>query len=132
MIPPIHREPERDPRIAGELQRVAGRDVNGDELLVRRIVAAAQPRLSAMREVSRPWWEWTASWARYAVPAGLAACLVGGVLAVRASDLPGGDAAITERALVLGGGDASNGATLAAELLPQPTAEWLITEAFDR
>lgn len=130
MIPPIHREPERDPRIAGVLRSLDTDGPDGDELLVGRIVQAARPRLAAMRRAPRPWWEWTASWARIAVPVGVAASLAAGVLLGRA-DL-GGDTALTESALVLGLEDGSGGTALAAELLPLPTDEWLLTEALDR
>jgi hypothetical protein len=83
-----------------------------------------------MRRAPKPWWEWTASWARIAVPVGVAASLAAGVLLGRAD--PGGDPALTESALVLGLEDGSGGTALAAELLPQATDEWLLTEALDR
>lgn len=129
MIPPIHREPDRNPRIAGVLRSLTTDGPGGDELLVGRIVQAARPRLAELRRAPRPWWEWTASWARIALPLGVAASLAAGLLLGRA-DL-GGDTALTESALVLGLDDGS-GTALAAELLPQPTDEWLLTEALDR
>ena len=130
MIPPIHQEPERDPLLAGALQAVGVETAGGDAPLVRRIVHAAAPQLAALRRTPRPWWEWTASWARVAVPVGIAASLAAGALLLQASDAAAGDALVTESALVLGDGE--GGTLLAAELLPQPTEEWLLTEALDR
>ena len=132
MISPSGREPERDPRIAGALRSVTDSGTAGEELLIRRIASAARPRLSALRTGPGPWWEWTAAWARVAVPAAVAASILGGVLVARAGDSWAADALVTESALVLGAGEPASGSVLAAELLPQPTAEWLITEAFDR
>ena len=138
MIPPIHREPERDPLIAGALHAVDTGSTDGEDLLVRRIVDAARPQLVAMRRAPRPWWEWTASWARIAVPIGVAASLGAGVLALQAADrwmgepLAAETALVTESALVLGADDPLAGTELAAELLPRPTDEWLLSEGVDR
>lgn len=137
MIPPIHREPDRDPLIAGALHALRNDDVDGDELLVRRIVDAARPRLMSMRNAPRPWWEWTASWARVAVPIGMAASFAAGLVAVQAGEGRIGDMVaadtviVTESALVLGATDPARGTELAAELLPRPADEWILTGGAD-
>lgn len=130
MIPPIHREPERDPRLAGALHGLARESADGDERLVARIVEAARPRLGELRRAPRPWWAWTASWARVAVPVGVAASLAAGVMLIRAGDSAVDDV-VTESTLVLESNDDAAGGSLAGALLPQATDEWLLTAVLE-
>jgi hypothetical protein len=131
MIPPIHREPERDPRLAAALHGLAQASSDGDEPLVARIVEAARPRLGELRRTPRPWWAWTASWARVAVPVGVAASLAAGVLLMRDAGAGAVDDDVTESALVLESGDGPGGGNLAGSLLPQATDEWLLAAVLE-
>lgn len=145
MIPPIHREPEPDARIAAALRERTGAaapaDAEREEFLAARIVQLAGPRLARLRRSPQRWWEWTAAWSRVAVPLGVAASLAGALLAVRsASDIdelarPQEVAvvdSVTESGLILEAEDAEGGTALAGRLVPQPTDEWLLAAVLDR
>lgn len=128
---PVH-EPPRDAHLAAALRTAdpaaAGAHVDASDALARRIVEAARPGLLRRADRRRSWWEWTADWARIAVPVGVAATLAAGaiLLASDQSDpVPFG-----ESALVLG--DGAGRSELAAELVPPATDEWLLQQVYDR
>lgn len=133
MIPPLHSEPGRDERIGEALRAsdpaAAVSHSGGDDAVALRIVQAAAPQLSRLRTVRRPWWEWTAEWARIAVPVGLAATIVAGALLLTA-DEPVDPVALGESALVLD--DGAGGSGLAAELVPAVSDEWLLAQVYER
>ena len=133
MMPPIHREPGRDERIGEALRAVdpaaALSHAEAEDALVHRIVRAAHPQLSRLGKVRRSGWEWTADWARIAVPVGIAATIAAGaVLFTR--DGPDDPVALGESALVLG--DGAGGSELAAELVPPVSDEWLLAQVYQR
>lgn len=134
----------RDAEIGRALRAVeaAAHDGSDDDVLAARIVQAARPRLAELRRGSRPWWEWTAGWARIAVPVGIAASVIAGVLALTNDVDPAlaSDRAeavvvldsLAERAVVLGFGAPPEEGEPAGELIAQATDAWLLAEVLDR
>lgn len=132
-------QPERDRRIREALQRRERPSAGDDAALTARVLRAAEPLLSERRQASAPWWQWTAAWARFAVPVGLAATLAAGILLVRSGEPPtaaGEEIAaaeeITESALVLGWNGGGGRAELAGALVEPATDAWLLAEASGR
>ncbi|HEU4630198.1 MAG TPA: hypothetical protein VFS08_10675 [Gemmatimonadaceae bacterium] len=77
-------EPRRDARLASALRHAAWMERDDPaalDALRERIVAAAARPLARRRAAAPAWWEWTAGWARTAIPLGLAAAALLGVVA---------------------------------------------------
>ena len=133
MMPPIHGEPRRDERIGDALRAVypaaAPSHAEAEDAFVYRIVSAAHPELGRLGKARRSWWEWTADWARIAVPVGAAATIAAGAL-LFTGDGRDDPVALGESALVLG--DGAGGSELAAELVPAVTDEWLLDQVYQR
>lgn len=76
---PLDRDPSRDPQLVAALRR---RDavVSDTDTLRRSIAASARDRLARLERGDvngDQWWDWTARWARAAIPIACAAGLVG-------------------------------------------------------
>lgn len=139
MIARMFDDPERDPRLADALRGTPTPSSSlGDDQLRSRIMAAARVRVAQLRSRQRPWWEWTAAWARVAVPVGLAASLAAGVLLVQnptsiesitsvAADT------VTASGVIL---SAAAGTTASPqvgdELVAQASDDWLLTQVMSR
>jgi hypothetical protein len=83
----LFREPSRDPKLGEALRRldvVSGLD---DSQLRQRIGAAAATTLVNLRAPAPRWWEWISRWMPVAVPVGLAASLVAGLLVPEAEEV---------------------------------------------
>jgi hypothetical protein len=138
MIAGMFNHPEHDPRLGAALRGTPARSTPlDDEALHGRIMSAARPRLAQLRARQRAWWEWTAAWARVAVPVGLAASLAAGVLLVRspatvestsfASDT------VTASGLILSAAAGTTGSPqVADELVAQPSDDWLLDQVMSR
>jgi negative regulator of sigma E activity len=139
MIAGMFNDPERDPRLADALR---GSPMPGgsldDEQLHSRIMSAARPRLAQLRAWPRPWWEWTAGWARVAVPVGLAASLVAGVLLVRSPSSGESLSSVaadttTASGVILSAAAGGTGSPqVGDELVAQASDDWLLTQVMSQ
>jgi len=140
MIAGMLDDPERDPRLADALRRTPLSNASlSDDQLRSRIIVAGRTRLAQLRARQRPWWEWTAAWARVAVPVGLAASLAAGVLLVQsansvesASSVAAADT-VTASGVILSAA-AGNAASpqVGDELVAQASDDWLLTQVMSR
>jgi hypothetical protein len=130
-------EPERDPRLGDMLRVLETVEPGGTEELSRRIMAAARPRLAELRLPSPPWWEVISAWTRVAVPVGLAASLVAGVLVRGSVTVAGAGAYATDlgsdSTLVLAAfSEPASGGQFAAQLMAPEGDDWLLEQAVTR
>jgi len=139
MIAGMLGDPERDPRLADALRRTQEQGASlDDDQLHARIVAAARPRLFQLRARQRPWWEWTAAWARVAVPVGIAASLAAGVLLIQSpssADSISNVAAdtVTASGLILSAAAGAAESPQVGDLLvAQASDDWLLTQVMTR
>jgi hypothetical protein len=135
--------PERDPELRDALRRLetAPPPVNEDALRAR-ISLAAQPALRALRGQAdprppfRPWWAWTAGWARLTVPAGAGVALASALLLVRAGapvlQAVAADTVAVSSILVSAGADEAAATQMLDQLLAPANQDWLFTEAMGR
>jgi len=138
MKQPWFGRPERDPELRDALRRLeaAPPPVNEDDLRAR-IGLAAQPALRALRARApfRPWWVWTAGWARLTVPAGVGVALASALLLVRAGapvlQASAADTVALSSILVSAGAGAA-GTQMLDQLLAPANQDWLFTEAMGR
>jgi hypothetical protein len=138
MIARMFDDPERDSRLADALRGTPTPSSSlGDDQLRSRIMAAARVRVAQLRSRQRPWWEWTAAWARVAVPVGLAASLAAGVLLVQnptsieivsvAADT------VTASGVILSAAAGTTGSPqVGDELVAQASDDWLLTQVMSR
>ncbi len=139
MIAGMFDDPERDPRLAQALRGAPAPDTSLDDDRLRgRIMAAARPRLAQLRARQRPWWEWTAAWARVAVPVGLAASLAAGVLLI-GSPTPVESVSsvaadtVTASGVILGAAAGATGSPQVGDaLVAQASDDWLLTQIMIR
>ena len=121
------REPRRDPELAGALRRVEAVAASGardtDEALHARVMRAAGRVLGA--EFGRPprWWEWTVSWARVAVPVGMAAGIAAALVLLWGPGTAELSTAVT---------DSMVESTASDPLLVSVGDEWLLTQVIQR
>ncbi len=139
MIAGMFDDPERDPRLAEALRGTPTPSASlGDDQLHSRIMGAARPRLAQLRARQRPWWEWTATWARVAVPVGLAASLASGVLLVQTTT--SGESissvaadTVTASGVILSAAAGTTGSPqVGDELVAQASDDWLLTQVMSR
>jgi hypothetical protein len=130
----LFHEPERDPELGEALRRLeAALTAPESEILRRRILAAARPKLARLGLGPPRWWEWISAWTRVAVPVGLAATLVAGLL-VQGSDTSSAVAADgelgTDSTLVLAAfAEPESGNQLTAHLVVPEGSSWLFQQA---
>jgi anti-sigma factor RsiW len=139
MIAGMFDDPERDPRLADALRGMPTPSASlGDDQVHSRIMAVARPRLAQLRTRQRPWWEWTASWARVAVPVGLAASLAAGVLLVQSTTSVGSITGVatdtvTASGVILSAAAGTTGSPqVGDELVAQASDDWLLTQVMSR
>jgi negative regulator of sigma E activity len=139
MIAGMFNDPERDPRLGDVLRGQPARSASlDDDALQARITSAAAPRLAQLRARQRAWWEWTAAWARVAVPVGLAASLAAGVLLVRSPATVESSSSVaadtvTASGLILSAAAGTTGSPqVADELVAQPSDDWLLDQVMSR
>jgi hypothetical protein len=139
MMAGMFHDPERDPRLADALRGTPGPGGPlDDQQLHSRIMAAARPRLAQLRARQRPWWEWTAGWARVAVPVGLAASLAAGVLLVRSPSSGESLSSIaadttTASGVILSAAAGGTGSPqVGDELVAQASDDWLLTQVMSQ
>jgi hypothetical protein len=139
MIAGMFRDPERDPRLADALRATQAEGaLLEDDSLPARIIAVARPHLAQLRARQRPWWEWTARWARVAVPVGLAASLAAGVLLIQSPswrDSISNVAAdtVTASGVILSAAAGTTGSPqVGDQLVAQASDDWLLTQVMSR
>jgi hypothetical protein len=130
-------EPPRDPELAEALRQMEAASPPGnDEVLRRRIVAAARPRLAALPASSRQWWEWISGSVRVAIPVAVAACVAAALLVSRSSDYVGTEISSTvagaDSTLVLAAFSAPAAGDLTSHLIVPTGDDWLLSQALDR
>ena len=139
MIAGMLHDPERDPRLADAL-RGTPMPIGSlnDEQLHSRIMAAARPRLAQFRARQRSWWEWTAGWARVAVPVGLAASLAAGVLLVQSPSSGeslssvAADTTTASGVILSAAAGGTESPQVGDELVAQASDDWLLTQVMSR
>lgn len=128
---------ERDPDLGDALRQLERPPSPGeDDALRARIMLAAGPALRALRgsvrESNRPWWEWTSSWARLALPAG-AAVAVASALLLSQVEIPVTTETATNpvaaSSLLVSAGDEAGGGALLDQVLVPVEQDWLFSEA---
>jgi hypothetical protein len=136
----IFHEPRPDPQLGAALRRLESERSTGQEDLLReRIVAAARPMLAQLRSPASPrWWEWLSRWVSIALPVGLAASLVGGLLLARseASENLGDysvELATTDSTLVNAAyAGLANGTDVASHVIAPAGGEWLFEQVLSQ
>lgn len=131
-------DPPRDPALADALRRFDAQIEGPHDALRLAIVAAARPRLAHLARGGDAWWQWTARWGRMAIPIGVAAGIVGLVLASRLS-LPATDDTTDttpRRAPIVAfdavASSAYSGRQLIDSLVGPATHEWLLSAAVEQ
>jgi hypothetical protein len=131
----LFREPARDPRLGAalrQLERGSGRD---DTELRQGIVTAARPQLDALRSRQPRWWEWISRWMPVAVPLGLAASLLAGLILpgteeiTPSSSLYSAEPVADSTLLSAAYSEGPTGSQLAANLVAPGEGDWLLEEA---
>ncbi|HEY7634802.1 MAG TPA: hypothetical protein VH763_04620 [Gemmatimonadales bacterium] len=138
MLAEMLADPERDPRLAEALlqTQVPCPSLTEDQLRFS-ILDAGRSRLAQLRARQRPWWEWTAGWARVAVPVGLAASLAAGVLLVRNPSVVQSAASaadsVTASGVMLSAAAGTTGSPqVGDELVAEASDDWLLTQVMSR
>jgi hypothetical protein len=130
----LFRDPAPDPRLGAAMRQVERRSRRDDTELRERILAAATPQLSALRSRQPRWWEWISRWMPVAVPLGLAALLIAGLILPKTEELTPrssysaefvADSTLLSAAYSEGAG----GSQLAAHLVAPGEGDWLLEEA---
>ena len=139
-------DPPRDAELARALREVEGPPPSEARLEILRLRIAAAARAALGNHHERPWWEWTARWARAEVALSIAACVVAivaattarapaehssdtvEIAAIGASILVEADSIVT-RAVATG---ASADQVMTALVGPSNDAEWLLAAAVAR
>ena len=130
---PFDREPARDTELGAALR---GRDaIDADtDALRQAIVANARQRLARLEDGDR-WWDWTARWARAAIPIACAAAIVG-VATTAMLALPAGEAQQALRAPVVAFVSVASpevtGVQLTDSLVGPATHDWVLNGAVSR
>lgn len=130
----VFRDPPRDHRLGEALRQLETVSRVDDAELRQRIVTAAAARLASLRSSAPRWWEWISRWMPVAVPVGLAASFVAGLL------LPGAEQAASARSYASEAGADSalviaafSEVPLGGELTPYVVSpeggDWLLEEA---
>ena len=120
----VHDEPSRDPRLGHAIRQAEGPPAGEArlELLRARIAAASEAAMRAPRD--RPWWEWTARWARTELAVSVAACAAALILAVT-TGAPGSDGAGDSAAATAG----APSAVVDAPISPNVGVDSIVTGA---
>jgi hypothetical protein len=131
-------EPRRDPELGAALRRIESASPTGDaEVLRRRILTAARPRLVGLGTRAPHWWEWISGWMRIALPVGLAASFVAGLLLPRSGEMALLSSYTTETGadstlIVAAFSEPSARGQLAAHLIAPEGSDWLLEQALTR
>ena len=131
----LFREPSQDPALAAALRGLEAESPSGDEDVVRRkIVSTAAPKLRQLRSPAPRWWEWISHWMPVALPVGLALSLAAGLLLPSAGDLvnvasSGADAGADSTLVIAAFSEASAGGELAGHLIAPASGDWLFEQA---
>ena len=134
---PLDRDPARDPALSAALRR---RDaaVSDTDTLRRAIAATARERLARLEAgeaAGDRWWDWTARWARAAIPIACAAGLVG-VAVTAMLALPGAEEQQSPRAPVVAfvsvASPDANATQLIDSLVGPATHDWVLNGAVSR
>lgn len=130
----LFREPPHDPRLSAALRQLErGSRREGAELR-QRILTAAMPQLSAMRSSQARWWEWISRWMPVAVPLGLAASLLAGLILPETEEITptssySAELVADSTLLAAAYSEGSGASQLAAHLVAPGEADWLLEEA---
>jgi hypothetical protein len=127
-------EPSRDPRLGAALRQLEAGSQRDDTQLRQQILAAAAPQLTELRSGQPPWWEWISRWVSVAVPLGLAASLVAGLILPQAEELTPASSYSAELVsdstlLTAAYSESPGGSQLAAHLVAPGEGDWLLEEA---
>lgn len=126
-------KPEQDPDLRDALRRLEhGPSPAEESALSARITLAAEPALRARRQSTRPWWEWTSSWARLAFPAGAAVGMASALLLTRLDVPVSTEAAadsVSATSLLVSAEDEASDGTLLDQVLVPAEQDWLFSEA---
>jgi hypothetical protein len=127
-------EPERDAELSAALRNIEQAPLHADnDMLRRRIVAAARSRLAALAAPAPHWWELVSSWSRVAVPVGLALAITAVLLMPfgmeTSTSAAGADAG--DSTLVLAAFSEGSGGQL-ANLIAPASHDWLLEQAISR
>lgn len=131
----LFREPPHDPALAAALRGLETESLGGNaDVLRRRIVNAAAPKLRQLRSPAPRWWEWISHWMPVALPVGLAVSLAAGLLLPSAGDLvnvasSSADAGADSTLVIAAFSEASAGGELAAHLVAPASGDWLFEQA---
>jgi anti-sigma factor RsiW len=130
----LFQEPRRDPQLGEALRQLENLSQVDDAELRQRIMAAAAPRLVSLRSPAPRWWEWVSRWMPVAVPVGLAASLVAGLLLPPAEGLVSSESYTAEAgadsALVIAAfSEAPAGGQLTGYLVTPEGGDWLLEQA---
>ena len=130
---PLDRDPVRDAALGEALRR---RDViDSDTHALRASIAATARQRLAHLEAGDAWWDWTARWARAAIPIACAAGVVG-VAAATMLALPGVEEQQALRAPVVAfaavASPAVTGTQLMDSLVGPATHDWVLNGAVTR
>ena len=130
----LFREPSRDPRFGAALRQLDRGSRRDDTELRRRILTAATLRLSGLRSRQPRWWEWISRWMPVAVPLGIAASLVVGLILPHTEEITSASSYSAELVadstlLTAAYSEGSAGSQLAAHLVAPGGGEWLLEEA---
>jgi hypothetical protein len=133
----LFAEPPHDPELGDALRRMEAASPSRDhEALRMRILAAARPKLAALRAPVRHWWEWISGSVRVAIPIGVAACVAAALLVPGSSDYVGAEAltavAGADSTLVLAAFSAPASGDLTSHLIVPAGDDWLLSQALDR
>ena len=131
----LFREPPHDPALGAALRGLEARSPRGDDdVLRRRIISAAAPKLRQLRSPAPRWWEWISHWMPVALPVGLAVSLATGLLLPSAGDLvnvasSGAEAGADSTLVIAAFSETSAGGELAAHLVAPASGDWLFEQA---
>lgn len=131
----LFREPSHDPALGAALRGLEARSPGGDDdVLRRRIISAAAPKLRQLRSPAPRWWEWISHWMPVALPVGLVVSLATGLLLPSAGDLvnvasSGAEAGADSTLVIAAFSETSAGGELAAHLVAPASGDWLFEQA---
>ena len=130
----LFREPRHDPTLAAALRGLEDESPSGDaDILRRRIVSSAAPKLRQLQSPAPRWWEWISRWMPVVMPVGLAVSFAATLLLPSAGDLvnaasSSADAGADSTLVIAAFSEASAGGELAAHLVAPASGDWLFEQ----